>query len=195
MRVRSIQTVSHPIIQRWVAFYPRHLCIDFDIDRYLDSPYPLDPFTFVSTSTAEVPRSLPESAASSILPPSKQTPQFAVPAIPPHVLNSSNSSSPSSALPKKPRVAPKNPFPEAHVPYLLKKVAHMGTGSLTLLVEAIYQDLKTHRVKKNAVEAKIRETCVKDQSHRWVVREDANKVGLYSSYIPSAPCSCHWYAI
>ena len=39
----------------------------------------------------------------------------------------------------------------------------MNTGSLPLLVDAVYQDLKAHKVKKNAIEAKIREVCVKSK--------------------------------
>jgi len=48
----------------------------------------------------------------------------------------------------------------------------MGTSSLIALVEALHLDLKTHRVKKNAIEAKIREICVKDQRHIWSLRVD-----------------------
>jgi chromatin assembly factor 1 subunit A len=48
----------------------------------------------------------------------------------------------------------------------------MGTSSLIALVEALHLDLKTHSVKKNAIEAKIREICVKDQRHIWSLRVD-----------------------
>lgn len=67
---------------------------------------------------------------------------------------------------------PKNPFPEAHLPFLKEKVAGMGTTSLIALVEALHLDLKVHRVKKNAIEAKIREICIKDQRHIWSVKAD-----------------------
>ena len=53
----------------------------------------------------------------------------------------------------------------------------MGTSSLISLVEALHLDLKTHKVKKNAIEAKIREICVKDQRHIWSVKADA-EVGM-----------------
>lgn len=40
------------------------------------------------------------------------------------------------------------------------------------LVEALHLDLKTHGVKKNAIEAKIREICVKGQRHIWSLKAD-----------------------
>ena len=104
-----------------------------------------------------------------------------MPALPPHVLNSSTPSSEPAATStvtgqqpqaKRPRTIPKNPFPDAHLPFLKEKVASMGTSSLIALVEALHLDLKTHRVKKNAIEAKLREICVKDQRHIWSVKAD-----------------------
>lgn len=53
----------------------------------------------------------------------------------------------------------------------------MGTSSLIALVEALHLDLKTHKVKKNAIEAKIREICVKDQRHIWSVKANT-EVGM-----------------
>ena len=54
----------------------------------------------------------------------------------------------------------------------------MSTTSLISLVEALYLDLKTHGVKKNAIEAKIRETCVKGQRHIWSVKTDTEVSAL-----------------
>ena len=48
----------------------------------------------------------------------------------------------------------------------------MGTSSLIALVEALHLDLKNHSVKKNAIEAKLREICVKDRRHVWSVKAD-----------------------
>ncbi len=48
----------------------------------------------------------------------------------------------------------------------------MSTTSLIALVEALYLDLKTHGIKKNAIEAKIREICVKGQRHIWSLKAD-----------------------
>src|SRR6266702_3959940 len=110
---------------------------------------------------------------------SKLQPQFVIPALPPHLLNSStpaldpaSSNSTSSHQPqaKRSRTTPKNPFPDAHLPFLKEKVASMGTTSLIALVETLYLDLKTHGVKKNAIEAKIREICVKGQRHIWSLK-------------------------
>jgi len=104
-----------------------------------------------------------------------------MPALPPHVLNANipssepaapNSASSQQPQAKRPRTAPKNPFPEAHLPFLKEKVSIMGTSSLIALVEALHLDLKDHRVKKNAIEAKLREICVKDQRHIWSVKAD-----------------------
>jgi chromatin assembly factor 1 subunit A len=104
-----------------------------------------------------------------------------MPALPPHVLNpntpssepaASNSASGQQPQAKRPRTAPKNPFPDAHLPFLKNKVSSMGTSSLIALVEALHLDLKNHRVKKNAIEAKLREICVKDQRHIWSVKTD-----------------------
>ncbi|KAI9455565.1 hypothetical protein BJY52DRAFT_1224586 [Lactarius psammicola] len=145
----------------------------YRIQLFNDTPYPLDPFSFVS-----VPADGPPVASTSG---SKLQPQFVLPALPPHLLNSStpvldlaSSNSTSSHQPqaKRPRTIPKNPFPDAHLPFLKEKVASMGTTSLIALVEALYLDLKTHGVKKNAIEAKIREICVKGQRHIWSVKAD-----------------------
>jgi chromatin assembly factor 1 subunit A len=136
-----------------------------------DSPYPLDPFSFVS-----IPADTSASASGS-----KLQPQYVLPALPPHLLNSStpvldpaSSNSTGSQPPqaKRSRMMPKNPFPDAHLPFLKDKVASMSTTSLISLVEALHLDLKTHGVKKNAIEAKIREICVKGQRHVWSVKTD-----------------------
>ncbi|KAH8983583.1 hypothetical protein EDB86DRAFT_3050268 [Lactarius hatsudake] len=121
----------------------------------IDTPYPLDPFSFVSVPA--------DGSSVAYTSGSKLQPQFVIPALPPHLLNSStpaldptSSNSTSSHQPqaKRPRTIPKNPFPDAHLPFLKEKVASMGTTSLISLIEALYLDLKTHGVKKNAIEAK-----------------------------------------
>jgi chromatin assembly factor 1 subunit A len=143
-----------------------------------DTPYPIDPFTFVSAPVGARSAPGPSTASSSG---TKHQPQFVVPALPPHVLNSNTPSSEQAASnsvngqqlqAKRPRTAPKNPFPDAHLPFLKEKVANMSTNSLIALVEALHLDLKNHRVKKNAIEAKLREICVKDQRHIWSVKAD-----------------------
>ncbi|KAI0262931.1 chromatin assembly factor 1 subunit A-domain-containing protein [Gloeopeniophorella convolvens] len=141
----------------------------YRIQLFNDTPYPLDPFTFAST---------PVNTSSSVVPPAasasaaKSGPQFVVPALPPHIAAPITGvlDLASTQQVKRPRVVPKNPFPDAHLPFLKEKVASMGTSSLIALVEALYIDLKTHKVKKNAIEAKVREICVKDQRHIWSVK-------------------------
>ena len=66
----------------------------------------------------------------------------------------------------------KNPFPEAHVPTLVTKINELATGSIVLIVETLYQELKDHKVKKNSIEAKVKELAVK-KGRVWVVKQDA----------------------
>ncbi|KAH9171528.1 hypothetical protein EDB89DRAFT_2243493 [Lactarius sanguifluus] len=154
----------------------------YRIQLFNDTPYPLDPFSFVS-----VPADGSSVAHTSG---SKLQPQFVIPALPPHLLNSStgvldptSSNSATSHQPqaKRPRTIPKNPFPDVHLPFLKEKVASMGTTSLISLIEALYLDLKTHGVKKNAIEAKVREICVKGQRQIWSVKADTELTGHVSS--------------
>ncbi|KAI0063406.1 hypothetical protein BV25DRAFT_1854444 [Artomyces pyxidatus] len=179
--VPLVPFIKGPLWEREVGKCEYDPFKQYRIQFFNDSPYPLDPFTFVSTSTSEVPKSTPQQpAVPTSIPLGKLTPHFVVPALPLHIINSTNSQTPAQPPPlptvKRPPPAPKTAFPEAYLPYLLQKVTYMGARSLTALVEAIYQDLRTHKVKKNAVEAKIREVCEKDQYQRWVVKDDKSKV-------------------
>jgi len=144
-----------------------------------DTPCPIDPFTFVSIPVDARIAPGPSMASTSG---ARLQPQFVVPVLPPHILNSSTPSS-EAASPnsvngqrqpqsKRSRMIPKNRFPEAHLPFLKKKVASMGTTSLIALAEALHLDLKVHSVEKNAIEAKIREICIKDQRHIWSLKAD-----------------------
>lgn len=55
-------------------------------------------------------------------------------------------------------------------------------ASFVLLVETIYQELKAHKVKKIAIEAKIREVGEKCKEKKvWVVKP-ALEVGLRQSF-------------
>ncbi|KAH9028140.1 chromatin assembly factor 1 subunit A-domain-containing protein [Lactarius pseudohatsudake] len=154
----------------------------YRIQLFNDTPYPLDPFSFVSVPA--------DGSSVAYTSGSKLQPQFVIPALPPHLFNSStpvldptSSNSTSSHQPqaKRPRTIPKNPFPDAHLPFLKEKVASMGTTSLISLIEALYLDLKTHGVKKNAIEAKVREICVKGQRQIWSVKADTELTGHVSS--------------
>lgn len=77
---------------------------------------------------------------------------------------------------KKTSIGPKHPFPEAHVPVLVAKINELATGSIVLIVETLYQELKDHKVKKNSIEAKVKELAVK-RGRVWVAREDSHSDG------------------
>ncbi|KAM6500858.1 Chromatin assembly factor 1 subunit A domain containing protein [Amanita muscaria] len=119
------------------------------------TPFPVDPFTWVedqNTSLRNCGYNISDVRDKSTM---SNCPSNNAPSIPP----------------KKPAVAPKNAFPDAHVPFLLTKITALQAASLTFLVEAIYQELRVHKVKKNAVEAKVREVCEKCKEKRvWVVK-------------------------
>ncbi|KAI0003285.1 hypothetical protein BJV74DRAFT_943985 [Russula compacta] len=140
-----------------------------------DTPYPIDPFTFVSVPLDAWNVPGPSTASTSVAKPQSQ---FVMPALPPHILKSNTppseavSSNGQQSQAKRSRPTPKNQFPDVHLPVLKEKVASMGTSSLIALVEALHLDLKCHRVKKNAIEAKIREVCVKNQRHIWSLKGD-----------------------
>jgi chromatin assembly factor 1 subunit A len=161
-----------------------------------DTPYGVDPFTFVSTAVEDHKAAKQAAAA----------PQdgFVVPALPDRIVNGGGQANAvqSSGVPAsdsangeqkatKPRTSgaaalkPKSPFPDEHLTALFAKIDALATGSLILLVEAAYQDLKEHKVKKNAVEAKIREVAEKTgQPKVWAVRPEAR-------VSPSAPARTH----
>lgn len=99
---------------------------------------------------------------------------FVVPALPPR-LNAPNIATPSAQAfqpgTKRPLPAPKTAFPEAHLPLLLARINSLATGSLPYIVEAVHQELKEQRVKKNSIEAKIREVGEKCKTKKiWVVK-------------------------
>ena len=113
---------------------------------------------------------------------------FAIPALPDRLTNGTTTTPPlpsSTSLNTSPaalgmlskRAAgtsgpkPKNPFPDAHLPALLSKIETLATGSLISIVETVYQELKEHKVKKNAIEAKVREVGEKCKDKKvWVIK-------------------------
>ncbi|KAF9065273.1 chromatin assembly factor 1 subunit A-domain-containing protein [Rhodocollybia butyracea] len=131
-----------------------------------ETSFPIDPFTFVSTMVEDRKPSVTSEKG------------FAVPALPNRVIKKSDAanSSPTvsatvSTAPKK-FTAPKTAFPEEHLPVLLSKINTAQAANLTILVEAVSQELREHKVKKNAIEAKIREVGEKCKVRRfWVVKE------------------------
>ncbi|KAJ3908524.1 chromatin assembly factor 1 subunit A-domain-containing protein [Lentinula edodes] len=148
----------------------------FRIRLLNDTPFPIDPFTFVSFA-AEEQKSVRASEKG-----------FAVPALPNHIVQASTAkgsdtgSSPAPVVapsgPKKPAFTPKTAFPDEHLPILLSKINTAQAANLTVLVEAVSQELREHKVKKNAIEAKIREVGEKCKVRKfWVVKEN-HPVGI-----------------
>ena len=74
---------------------------------------------------------------------------------------------------KKPPLGPKHPFPEAHVPLLVARINELATGSIILIVETLYQELKDHKVKKNSIEAKVKELAVK-KGRIWIAKQETH---------------------
>jgi hypothetical protein len=70
-----------------------------------------------------------------------------------------------------PTLAPKTTFPDAHLSLLLEKITAIQASSITFLVDSIHRDLSAHRVKKNAIEAKIKEVGEKCKEKKvWVLK-------------------------
>lgn len=111
----------------------------YRIQLFNDVPYPIDPFTFVSVAAEER-----QNAKSELGLPDKPFVGRGVA---------------SALLGKRSGVAqaPKMPFPEAYLGALLAKITELATPNFTYLVESIYQELRVYKVKKNSIEAKVRE--------------------------------------
>ncbi|KAF8520215.1 hypothetical protein BU17DRAFT_89212 [Hysterangium stoloniferum] len=130
------------------------------IQSFNDITFPLDPFTF-TTSTV-----LPGKDVQC----SSRDATFAVPALP----IAAEASQQGLLVKRKStnQTMPKTCFPEMHVPLLLNKVAACNTSSFIVLLDTMFQDLKSFGIKKNALEAKLREVVEKDKSKKiWVVRD------------------------
>ncbi|RDX48339.1 hypothetical protein OH76DRAFT_668083 [Lentinus brumalis] len=156
----------------------------YRIQLFNDTPFPIDPFKFVSQLVEQ------QAPASGSGQSNKQTVDgFAIPALPSHLAkgsptphhslltpsssSSSNLTASSGPNAKRGAPAPKNPFPEAHLPHLLARIDALGTSSLQCIVETVHRELQGHKVKKNAIEAKVREVGEKCKEKKvWVVKPD-----------------------
>ncbi|KAF8655980.1 hypothetical protein AX16_002840 [Volvariella volvacea WC 439] len=137
----------------------------YRIQLFNDTPYPINPFAFVSSCIEDARAAKHTTTAASDA-------VFAVPSLPDHVVNGTV---PQAGLqtPKKATATAKSAFPEAHLQYLLSKITALQAPSLTFLVEALYQDLRVHKVKKNAIEAKVREVGERCKERKvWVIKPD-----------------------
>ncbi|KXN82550.1 hypothetical protein AN958_02401 [Leucoagaricus sp. SymC.cos] len=149
----------------------------YRIQLFNDTPFPIDPFTFVSTCVEDYKASLKNSQPALVPCATVPNGSFLVPDLPDQTSLASSTLGPTPLtnapinVIKKPVAPLKNPFPDAHLPYLLSKISELQMASLVLLVETIYQELKAHKVKKVAIEAKIREVGEKCKEKKiWIVR-------------------------
>lgn len=144
------------------------------MNKLAEAPFGLDPFKYVAPPD-DMPILQQKSNANA---------GFAVPALPTRLSNSSagvsgNDSMNVDSIPtlnsnnKRPLLLPKTPFPDAHMPFLIAKIKELDTGNLSFIVESVYKDLKngTPTVKKNAIEAKVKEVGEKDKKV-WTVKAD-----------------------
>ena len=139
-----------------------------------DTPFPIDPFKFVADPIEQ------QAFGSGSGQSHAQTADgFVIPALPPHVAKSASALPTSSSMTsngtaspaKRTVLAPKNPFPDAHLPHLLARIEALATSSLQGIVETVHRELQVHKVKKNAIEAKVREVGEKCKEKKvWVVK-------------------------
>ncbi|KAF8810148.1 hypothetical protein BYT27DRAFT_7240947 [Phlegmacium glaucopus] len=155
----------------------------YRIQLFNDTPFPIDPFSYVSTCIEDHKASLRTTNGAHA-----DDVVFAVPALPPRLAasNSAESSSSSSTkppVPKKASVTNRAPFPECHLGFLLNKITQLQASSINALVESIYLELREHKVKKTAIEAKLREVGEKCKEKKvWVV-----KPALLGGIVPLKP--------
>lgn len=73
---------------------------------------------------------------------------------------------------------PKTVFPDAHLGTLVAKITDLATPNFTFLVDSIYQELRGYKIKRNAIEAKVREIGEKSKDKKvWIVKQ-TGQVGL-----------------
>ncbi|KAG2349564.1 hypothetical protein BDR05DRAFT_1055214 [Suillus weaverae] len=138
----------------------------YRIQLFNDTPYPIDPFTFVAKTADESQQPNYESS-------------FVVPSLPSRLSGNDGIAESSSAAAQAPAnkratlaSTPKTTFPDAHVPLLISKITTLATANLTFIVESVHQELRAYKVKKNAIEAKVREVAEKSKEKKiWIISE------------------------
>ncbi|PPQ77583.1 hypothetical protein CVT25_011375 [Psilocybe cyanescens] len=150
----------------------------YAIQLFNDTPLTIDPFTFVSTCIEDY-RARHTGATTAI-----HETTFAVPALPPRLTSITNTTTGSavadfssnlpttvSQVPKKAPAASKSTFPEIYMPVLVAKFAQIQASSISALVESIHLELREHKVKKSAIEAKVREMGEKCKEKKvWILK-------------------------
>ncbi|KAF7791279.1 hypothetical protein EIP86_002293 [Pleurotus ostreatoroseus] len=146
-------------------------------ENVIDTPFPINPFTFVSAPE--------EKSQTQATPHNAHTTSnvvFAVPALPSHVTASysqpASLTASTASVPKRTAPPPRTVFPDQHIPLLLSKIASLETGNLTYLVETVHKELTEFKVKKNSIEAKIKEIGEKSREGKkvWVVKPEVKAV-------------------
>ncbi|KAJ7752021.1 chromatin assembly factor 1 subunit A-domain-containing protein [Mycena metata] len=141
-----------PVWEQTIGRCEYNMFNPYRIQLFNDTPFPIDPFTFVMGL------------------PSRLYPDRLVAANP---TQPDTSPVPSVAPTKRAALAPKTVFPDIHLTHLLNKITTSSTASLPILIDTIYQDLKDQKVKKNSIEAKVREVAEKCKVKKvWIVKEN-----------------------
>lgn len=112
----------------------------------------------------------------------------------PETLQSIQGTQVLSLIPKRkaPLPPPKTSIPDALIPLLLDKITQLQTGNFTWLVDSIFHELKQYSIKKNAIEAKVREVGEKCLSRKiWVVKP-ASTVSFVSTVFFNMYISSNW---
>lgn len=95
---------------------------------------------------------------------------FAIPPLPDRVAEAATTLSAKAPL--------KTPFPDAHLQLLLSRITSLQSPNINFLVDAIHHELRAHKVKKNAIEAKVREVGERCKEKKvWVIKPEVTKVG------------------
>lgn len=158
-------------------------------DRLTDTPFPIDPFSYVSTCVEDYRDWRTEQnkpADPPIAPVATTNGGFAVPPLPPRLNGAGDapnatcvnttagpSTSTTSTTQTQPRKPIKNPFPDSQLPRLLNKMLQIDTGSFPGLVALVHEDFKDfkgpEKVTKASIEAKIKEVGEK-VNKKWTVK-------------------------
>ena len=136
-------------------------------------PFPIDPFRTIIEQVAPGPS--PHAADEQ---PVVSAPMHAYPALPTALSNIPQQPSTAENLVtvtaikrKAPLLPPKTSIPDFLIPLLLDKINQLQTGNLTWLIDSIFHELKQYSVKRNAIEAKVREVGEKCAYRRiWIVK-------------------------
>ncbi|KAJ8699806.1 hypothetical protein PTI98_002891 [Pleurotus ostreatus] len=137
----------------------------YRIQLFNDCPFPVDPFTFVSTCGGDK-SSATKAASRTEIPTASDISAIATSMPPPPLPSVPTVKRTASAAHK-----PKTPFPDVHLPFLLSKIDSLHAPTVTYLVEEIFKELRSQNVRKNSIEVKVREVAERCREKKyWVVK-------------------------